>query len=56
MFRAGLLRILDFIGSECRRELTTRNIQELGISCIPLMEYYMNLPGTLIATRHSQRK
>ena len=33
IFRADLLRSYDFIGSEHRRESTTRNIPELGISC-----------------------
>jgi hypothetical protein len=32
IFRVNQLRALDFIGSERRRERTTRNIQELGIS------------------------
>jgi hypothetical protein len=32
IFRVELLRALDFIGSEHRRESTTRNIPELGIS------------------------
>ena len=32
IFRVDLLRTLDFIGSEHRRQSTTRNIPELGIS------------------------